>query len=323
LLLKGLLLRLVALAVLAVVALTGSDSASATQTPQVLEVTALEQGTAYLFDKTELRVKPGPVVVRLTNAATSGRPHTFDVKTRDGSGDIVRSERVDPGKTIEVTFTLPDEGSYQFICLLPGHADRGQKGTLIAAAAAAAATPAAGAATTSSGSGSSGGGGGSNDLLLVSLLVHIPAVSIFVGLALWDVFVAHTPAIEQGQRARMIGKTGLLTLALIAAIMITGVYQTIENPFRSIKSYSDLHDLRSDTTYGMALFIKHAFVILTFILSPVLRFYLAPRVSTVSVGSDGTAVASDVRLLQMATLVNLALCIFALLATARMTIELH
>src|SRR5205085_8823737 len=106
-------------------------------------------------------------------------------------------------------------------------------------------------------------------------------------------------------------------------IMVTGVYQTIENPFHSIRSYSDLHDLRDNTTYGMALFIKHAFVILTFILSPVLRFYFAPRVARVEAGADGAAVASDVKLLQLATVVNLALCMLALMAAARMTIELH
>jgi len=317
-----LLLGLVAAGALAIVLLRGGSTASATQTPQVVEIQAMEQGQTYLFSKAELRVKPGPVTVRFSNAATSGRPHTFDVKTKDGSGDIVRSDRVDPGKTLDVTFTIPDAGTYQFICLLPGHADRGQKGSLIAEVASTGATPAAGT-TSSNGSGSSSGGGGRPDLLLVSLLVHIPAVTIFVGLALWDVFVTFTPGLEQGQRGRMIGKTAVLTLVLIAIIMVTGVYQTIENPFRSIRSYSDLHDLRSDTTYGMALFIKHAFVILTFILSPILRFYFAPRVANVAAGTDGAAVASDAKLLQLATVVNLALCMLALMAAARMTIELH
>jgi uncharacterized cupredoxin-like copper-binding protein len=321
LLLKGLLFGLVAAGALAIVLLRGGTTASATQTPQVVEIQALEQGQAYLFSKAELRVKPGPVMVRFSNSATSGRAHTFDVKARDGSGDIVRSERVDPGKTLDVTFTIPDAGTYQFICLLPGHADRGQRGSLIAEVVSTAATPAANT-TSSSGSGSSGGGG-RPDLLLVSLIVHIPAVTIFVGLALWDVFLTFMPGIERAQRARMIGKTAVLTLVLIAIIMVTGVYQTIENPFRSIRSYSDLHDLRSDTTYGMALFIKHAFVILTFILSPILRFYFAPRVANVEAGPDGAAVASDAKLLQLATVVNLALCMLALMAAARMTIELH
>ncbi|HEY7268216.1 MAG TPA: hypothetical protein VH951_00180, partial [Dehalococcoidia bacterium] len=208
---------------------------------------------------------------------------------------------------------------YQFICLLPGHADRGQKGTLVVAAA----TPAAAPGATQSSSAS--GGSGDNDTLLVSLLVHIPAVTIFVGLALWDSFVALTPGIGQGQRARMIGKTGVLTLLLIAIIMVTGVYQTIYNPFRSIESYSDLSHMREETTYGLALFIKHAFVFSSFILSPIIRFYLAPRAgsSVAAVEPDGTAVATETKQLQLATLLNLGLCMGALLAAARMTIELH
>jgi hypothetical protein len=123
----------------------------------------------------------------------------------------------------------------------------------------------------------------------------------------------------------MISKTALLTLALIAIIMVTGVYQTIYNPFRSINSYSDLSAMRDDTTYGMALFIKHAFVFASFFLSPIIRFYLAPRSANVeAVNADGTAVASnDVKLLQLATLANLGLCLGALIAASRMVMELH
>ena len=58
----------------------------------------------------------------------------------------------------------------------------------------------------------------------------------------------------------------LVSLPLFA---ITGIYQTIENPFRSIESYNDLSNLRKDTDYGMALFVKHIFVILTFVLARV------------------------------------------------------
>ena len=178
--------------------------------------------------------------------------------------------------------------------------------------------PAAGTTQTST-----GGGDGGNDLLLVSLLVHIPAVTIFVGLALWDAFVAMTPGIAQQQRARMISKTAVLTLVLIAIVMVTGVYQTIYNPFRSIESYSDLSHMRDETTYGMALFIKHAFVFSSFFLSPFIRFYLAPRAGNVAAQADGTAVATEAKQLQWATLLNLALGMGALLSAARMTIELH
>ena len=110
-LLKGLFLGLVAAGILAVVAFCRWHALlSATQTPQVVEIQALENGQAYVFSQTELRVKPGAVTVRFSNAATSGRPHTFDVKTKDGSGDIVRSDRVDPGKSLDVTFNVHGGG---------------------------------------------------------------------------------------------------------------------------------------------------------------------------------------------------------------------
>ena len=161
------------------------------------------------------------------------------------------------------------------------------------------------------------------DALLISLVIHIPAVTIWVGLALWDAFLSLTPGLEQSQRARLIARTGMLTLLLIVVIMVTGVYQTIDNPFRDIKSYSDLSGLRADTTYGMALFVKHAFVILTFILSLIVRFYLAPRAITVYAAGDGAAGSTQTRVLAIAALINLALCMLALVAASRMTIELH
>ena len=161
------------------------------------------------------------------------------------------------------------------------------------------------------------------DLLLISLIIHVPAISIWIGLSLWDTFVMVTPSIEQQEKARLIGKTAFLTLLLLVIILITGIYQTIENPFRSIESYNDLSNLRKDTDYGMALFVKHIFVILTFIVSPIIRFYLAPRAGKVAMSSGGAAVAGDTKLLMIATLVNFALCMAALVATSRMTFELH
>ena len=161
------------------------------------------------------------------------------------------------------------------------------------------------------------------DPLLISLVIHIPAVTIWVGLALWDAFLSLTPGLDQSQRARLIARTGMLTLLLILVIMVTGVYQTIDNPFREIKSYSDLSGLRADTTYGMALFVKHAFVIVTFILSLIVRFYLAPRALNVYSADGGAAVATQTRVLTSATLINLAVCMLALVAASRMTIELH
>jgi hypothetical protein len=56
------------------------------------------------------------------------------------------------------------------------------------------------------------------------------------------------------------------------------------------------------------------------------RFYIAPRIASVEASSGGLVAAlpiDDTKLLQLATVVNLGLCMLALLAAARMTIELH
>lgn len=65
----------------------------------------------------------------------------------------------------------------------------------------------------------------------------------------------------------------------------------------------------------MSLFIKHIFVFITFALSLAIRFVLAPRLQPDSDRVGG--------LLTAAVWLNVAACVAALLATARMTIQLH
>ena len=36
-----------------------------------------------------------------------------------------------PGETVEITFTAPPAGSYQYLCTFPGHFNTGMKGTLV------------------------------------------------------------------------------------------------------------------------------------------------------------------------------------------------
>jgi uncharacterized cupredoxin-like copper-binding protein len=99
--------------------------------PQIIEVKAVENGDAYSFVSNRLQAKPGSIVVKLTNQDGNSRPHTFAVKKLDGNGEIVRSEQVEPGKSLDISFVITDPGSYQFLCVLRGHADRGQTGTLV------------------------------------------------------------------------------------------------------------------------------------------------------------------------------------------------
>ena len=70
------------------------------------------------------------MTIHYTNPSTSARNHTFELKTLDGSGDVFKSDQIEPGKTVDFQFTVTAPGTYNFLCYQRGHADRGQTGTL-------------------------------------------------------------------------------------------------------------------------------------------------------------------------------------------------
>ncbi len=74
-------------------------------------------------------MRPGAVVVTMTNEGPE-RPHTFVVKNKSGDGDLAKTERVAQGQMATLEFNVTEEGTYEVYCNLPGHADRGQRGTL-------------------------------------------------------------------------------------------------------------------------------------------------------------------------------------------------
>jgi uncharacterized cupredoxin-like copper-binding protein len=111
---------------------SGSSATAAPATsspPQILTLTATEAGQQYGFDPSTFTAKTGNVTIKYSNKAGNNRPHTLEIKTSDGKS-LVKSEEIDPGKSTDVSFTLASAGTYQFICYNPGHADRGQKGTI-------------------------------------------------------------------------------------------------------------------------------------------------------------------------------------------------
>lgn len=105
--------------------------AAAAAAVSTVGVTAVEDGEKYFYDNSKLTMKTGEVTVKLTNKAGNVRPHTFSVKDAAGK-DLIRSERVQPGGSLDVKFTLPADGQYQIYCNIMGHADKGQTGTLTA-----------------------------------------------------------------------------------------------------------------------------------------------------------------------------------------------
>ena len=116
------------------------------------------------------------------------------------------------------------------------------------------------------------------------------------------------------------------TTAGIVVIMVTGIWQTIFNPFFEVSSYEALERLRTAYVYGMLLFWKHGFVLATFALTCAIRFVLAPRLLAVAVTNTGTTVVDEERILRSISWIaaaNLLACLGALLLATRMVWELH
>ncbi len=165
------------------------------------------------------------------------------------------------------------------------------------------------------------------DATLLSLFFHVPAVTAWVGLVMFDAFLCFTPGLATDQRLHLIARMRWLTVALILVILATGIWQTVDNPFLRVDSYSTLERLRENYDYGKALFIKHIFVIATFGLSLAVRFLFArragPPAEGLAVSTAGPTLLATHRPLAGAAVLNLGACLGVLLATARMTIELH
>ncbi len=157
---------------------------------------------------------------------------------------------------------------------------------------------------------------GAEEWILVSLLIHVPVVVAWIALVGLEVFLCTVRDVPGGQRLRPIAAMRWPTVALLLVIMVTGVWQTMNNPFVVVNSFETLEELKNTTAYGMALFWKHGFVLATVVLSIASRFGLAPRML-----ARGDAAASTG--LRAVVWLNLLACLLTLLATTRMTITLH
>lgn len=160
---------------------------------------------------------------------------------------------------------------------------------------------------------------------LLSLYVHLPMVTLWIGLVMLDLYATLVPGLAPGQRARMITWSRPLTILAIVVILVTGIWQTMENPLQpGVRSYAELEKLR-ESTYGLALFWKHGFVLATFTLTVFVRFFLAPRLGTDVAATGGGVAAAAPRLqtVRWLALLNLAACAGALVMTTLMIWQLH
>jgi len=158
-------------------------------------------------------------------------------------------------------------------------------------------------------------------LTLIALWIHVPFVTAWIGLAIVDLVAATVPGLDDAQRGRLISWSRPFIVVGIVVIVLTGVWQTMFNPFREALSFGALEQLRETTVYGMVLFWKHGFVLATFTMTALIRFVLAPRL--IAAAEDGSSADQVRRSVQSLAVLNLVACFGALLLATRMVWELH
>jgi putative copper export protein len=164
------------------------------------------------------------------------------------------------------------------------------------------------------------------DLTLIALWIHVPLVTAWIGLVMLDVYAAAVPGLTLSQRGRMLAWSRPFVVAAIVLILLTGIRQTMQNPFQEVDSWSTLQALK-DRTYGLMLFYKHICVLITFVLTVIVRFVLAPRLlrAAVPAGGAGGAAAGNgtLQLVRWLSVVNALACLATLVFATRMVWELH
>ena len=308
-----------------------------------------EQGNQYFFRPNELTVSAG--TVRITFRNMGSRNHNFVIEDLN-----LRTPDIGRGQTHEATFNFTRPGTFQFVCDLPNHAARGMVGTLTVVAAQPATTPAAvtgapapttpaatGAASPTAPAPAAGATATapraapatpaptpapatttravpSQLPLFISLAIHIPASIAWLGIVLYQAIIAAVPYLSPAQRGGLLARPRWLVVALIPIILATGIYQTIFNPFQTVTDFASLKALRHETTYGLALFWKHGFVLLSFALTLLVSFALAPRLVAFA---EDTEKATPPRAPGMLAWANVAACAALLFCVTVMVFQLH
>lgn len=100
---------------------TGSQNPSSSVNTMQIAVT----GNEFAFSPSEITVKSGqPMQITFKNMGKY--PHDLSISELG-----VRTAVLDPGQQETLTFTPDKTGTFTYMCTVPGHADKGMKGTLI------------------------------------------------------------------------------------------------------------------------------------------------------------------------------------------------
>lgn len=103
---------------------TITQASQPTETPTVASAQITITGKEFAFTPNTIAVRKGqPVSLTFKNAGTF--PHNLTIAELN-----VQTKTVQPGEEDTISFTPSQTGQFTYMCTVPGHADRGMKGTL-------------------------------------------------------------------------------------------------------------------------------------------------------------------------------------------------
>jgi len=107
-----------------------NSSYSATQTPSQAPSSAMEAqkitvvGSEFAFTPSSITLKKG-LATQITFKNMGKFPHNLTIPDLN-----VKTKTIQPGEQDTIQFTPDKTGQFSFICTVPGHVDKGMKGTL-------------------------------------------------------------------------------------------------------------------------------------------------------------------------------------------------
>lgn len=100
-----------------------STQSQTTVTNETAKEIAIE-GNEFAFTPSVITVNKGQQV-KITFKNTGKYPHNLTVSDLN-----LQTKTIQPGESDSISFAPDKTGSFEFTCTVPGHADRGMKGTL-------------------------------------------------------------------------------------------------------------------------------------------------------------------------------------------------